>query len=143
MARSTVKASFTGLMAAVMLDNSTTIKYAVRAPTSGLTDACLKALGQTIRWMVSAFSLGLMGASTSVNIRMTTNMERASTLGRMVNDMMEPGAKVINTEKESVRYQMGLKSKVRGRRAGKLPIRMAHHLTVPTDILKLIQRTAA
>ena len=102
-----------------MLDNLTTIKFAVRAPTSGLIDAYSKALGPTIRWMASVYSLGLMGASTLVNIRTTINMAKASTLGLTVKDMTEPGAKDTNTGRESVHYRMGLKSKALGRRAGK------------------------
>ena len=119
MERNTGQASFTGLMVAATLANSTIIKSVEKVLTLGLTNESTRVPGRTIKWTELAFSAGLTGGSTSVSTVMTTSMVKAFSCGQTVNVTRASGRRDFSTDEESVLYLMAQSSKAYGRRARK------------------------
>ena len=65
--------------------------------TPGKTVLCSPEIGKTTKLMAEALTIGLMGASTSANGRITTCMGRASTSGKMAGCIRAPTCKIGST----------------------------------------------
>ena len=121
MGANTGRVSSTGLMEAAMSACLTTIKSAAKAPTSGQTEGCIRALGTITRWKVWACSLGQMGASTSDNTITITSMGVVCSCGRTESGTKENGAKASSMAKVCSASLMATKLKVSGRKAKECP----------------------
>ena len=121
MGANTDRVSSTGLMEAAMSACLTTIKSAAKAPTSGQTEGCIRALGTITRWKEWACSLGQMVASTSDNTITITSMGVVCSCGRTESGTKENGAKASSMAKVCSASLMATKLKVSGRKAKEYP----------------------